>query len=365
MQQNSPPANLPNDWTEHSDPGSGRVFYYNTLTGESAWERPKPQAVASQPAAAASAPQVQQAAQATSLPKDWTEHSDPSSGRTFFYNTVTGESSWEEPALQTAASQPAASAPVGQTQSQQPEVSPQEKAPQSTATLPKDWTENMDPTSGRVYYFNAVTGVSSWDRPQPEEPLKLETVTGQLEQQADQPASLPKDWTEHTDSSSGRKFFFNTVTKESSWEKPAVAGMALPTTANQPRASPLASSSLSVTTTQLAASSASPTPAQTQPRLSLDRFATKPPAHAQQQLPNDWTEHTDSSSGRKFFFNTVTKESSWERPVAADAASPAPVKLASQTQPAASSLPMRPGPTQSRLSMDRFARKPLAPLLTK
>lgn len=29
-----------------------------------------------------------------------------------------------------------------------------------------DWTEHSDPGSGRTYYYNASTGVTSWDPPE-------------------------------------------------------------------------------------------------------------------------------------------------------------------------------------------------------
>jgi hypothetical protein len=31
---------LPEGWAEHSDPGSGRIFYYKAATGETSWEKP-------------------------------------------------------------------------------------------------------------------------------------------------------------------------------------------------------------------------------------------------------------------------------------------------------------------------------------
>ena len=34
-----------------------------------------------------------------SLPQGWTIEIDPSSGQEYYYNTVTGESTWERPAL--------------------------------------------------------------------------------------------------------------------------------------------------------------------------------------------------------------------------------------------------------------------------
>ena len=53
-------------------------------------------------------------------------------------------------------------------------TTPQEDPAAVTATageedvvppLPEGWTEHLDPNSGQFYYFNAVDGTSSWDRP--------------------------------------------------------------------------------------------------------------------------------------------------------------------------------------------------------
>ena len=36
-----PPAMLPEGWTEETDPSSGKKYYYNNKNGESSWVRPK------------------------------------------------------------------------------------------------------------------------------------------------------------------------------------------------------------------------------------------------------------------------------------------------------------------------------------
>jgi hypothetical protein len=35
-------AALPSDWVETVDPSSGQVYYYNTATEETSWEKPSP-----------------------------------------------------------------------------------------------------------------------------------------------------------------------------------------------------------------------------------------------------------------------------------------------------------------------------------
>jgi len=163
---------LPDGWTENLDPASGRQFYYNAGTGETSWERPQP------PAGAASG----------ALPEGWAEHLDAGSGRTFYYNAATGETAWEKP--QSAAASPAAS--------------------NGPAALPEGWAEHFDAGSGKNFYYNAATGVTAWERPEATTPAAASADAG----------GLPEGWAEHADPGSGRSFYCKAATGETSWERP-------------------------------------------------------------------------------------------------------------------------------------------------
>ncbi|CAG8646889.1 8079_t:CDS:10, partial [Racocetra fulgida] len=70
------------------------------------------------------------------------------------------------------------------------------QAPPYAATTARVWTEHTAP-DGRTYYYNTVTKQSSWDKPE-----ELKT---------------PEEFT----ADGGRKYFYNSITKESKWEMPA------------------------------------------------------------------------------------------------------------------------------------------------
>lgn len=115
---------------------------------------------------------------------DWAEAVDPASGRTYYYCAATGETSWEMPAG---------------------------FAPKSTASDPADWQELTDPSSGKFYYYNAKTGVTQWEKPEgfksendikeptstpaPTETTAAPTTTRQVQNENVQPARSPQQTT--------------------------------------------------------------------------------------------------------------------------------------------------------------------------
>ncbi|NXU92752.1 RHG27 protein, partial [Xiphorhynchus elegans] len=87
------PNSSVSDWETHTDTESGHLFYYNPVTGETTWDCPFGQAADGVSPAASPASSL---AHSPEFP-DWEQHLDEGSGQTFFYNSVTGETSWDPP----------------------------------------------------------------------------------------------------------------------------------------------------------------------------------------------------------------------------------------------------------------------------
>jgi hypothetical protein len=75
--------------------------------------------------------------------------------------------------------------------------------------LPEGWSEEKDPTTGDIYFFNSKTGQSQWESP----------VTSAFVSPLASPR-LPTGWEQVLDDDSGEYYFYNSKTGETQWERP-------------------------------------------------------------------------------------------------------------------------------------------------
>mmetsp|Transcript_6689 Transcript_6689/g.8797 ORF Transcript_6689/g.8797 Transcript_6689/m.8797 type:complete len:326 (+) Transcript_6689:217-1194(+) len=149
-------------------------------------------------------PTYTQSESAAGLPYPWEEQIDHDSNYPFYYNTKTGESTWN------------VSDVYESTQPQDPE-----------------WAILLDPQSGSKYYMNAATGTTQWDTPtklkqRPRLPSResyqeQNSMGSQLSNRASVSMSPslvidhPNGWEEHKDLHTGVGFYFNPQTRDSKW----------------------------------------------------------------------------------------------------------------------------------------------------
>lgn len=152
------------EWSRHVDTGSGRPYWHNSQTNQTTWNDP-----ASAPAPApAPMPARQPTPALSAAAPEWTQHSDPNSGRAYWHNKTTGATSWSPPPAGTAhRDNPAswqrgvtAASAVGAFSFEVPAARIQASVPAAS-----DWAEHKDPGSGRPYWHNRRTGVTSWTPP--------------------------------------------------------------------------------------------------------------------------------------------------------------------------------------------------------
>ena len=132
-------------WREVFDHASGRPFYHNDITGATQWNAPGiivPPPILPPPVAI------------NALPAGWQEVLDPSTGRAFYHNASTGVTQWVRPEMTPPPVIP-------------PPVIPPPIAPPPPAVQPaaSEWSSTIDPTSGKTYYYNTRTYVTSWTPP--------------------------------------------------------------------------------------------------------------------------------------------------------------------------------------------------------
>ncbi|KAK3241478.1 hypothetical protein CYMTET_48758 [Cymbomonas tetramitiformis] len=191
-------ANAPasQEWERYFDKNNGnRAYYHNAKTGVSQWEQPEGWAESG--SNARSTGDAGSGLSTSDAENGWQQAVDPKSQKVYYYNTATGVSQWEKPLGLAGAGIASSSS------------SSRPNAAVSKATTEGEWHEALDMATQKLYYWNSATKQSTWERP-----------AGHI---VERPASSggPGEWKQELDPKSGRAYFWNTATMAVTWDRPA------------------------------------------------------------------------------------------------------------------------------------------------
>jgi hypothetical protein len=387
MEDDSPA--LADNWAGTVDPGTGNMYYYNSVTGETSWERPLKNV------ATYSEFPVYGAAEEPSTSEDrrvaeettYCEHTAMDEEPTRLAESpglVPEEDDLftDETRIHSSTSATNEIADTNDTVIPEEQEGPI-KDDSPVSALADNWVGALDPGTGSMYYYNSVTGETSWERPLTIIATHTEVLVDDAAEEAAEPSTsenlgiteeatrysapiteevtkhaainegptelanssepvpesaLPCEWSEAVDPSSGLTYFYNSITQETSWERPVIDGVDDVVADDTPDAveeeeCPLEEEVDPVSLQQEAidesdrAELTSPDEEPTEAIDESDRaelttpdeepsiLAESPELVTESDLPYEWSEAFDPSSGLTYFYNSVTQATSWERPV--------------------------------------------------
>ena len=141
--------------------------------------------------------------------------------------------------------------------------------------LQEGWSEHIDQDSGKVYYYNNCTNLSTWDHPE-----SSSNSSSSCGLQLNQDIILPEGWMLTWDPVTKFPYYYNRITQETCWDRPKEA-----TIGNSASADEL-----------------------------VQKLEEKLQALEALHLPEDWMLTWDPESKSPYYYNRITQETCWDRP---------------------------------------------------
>ena len=192
-------------WGKYEDE-KGKTYFFNSKTGETQWIAPRGWKEEVQPPVEKPKSQAEM--------QGWGKYMDEQ-GRTYYFNTESGETQWVPPsgwiddeALSTPSSDKLTSSSVG-----------------ATKSLKKQGWDQYSDDKGRIYFFNTNTGQTLWTPPEgwvdddEEENIKEVSNASSSVQKTPTMLLMEQGWGKHVDDK-GKTYYFNTNTGETMWMPP-------------------------------------------------------------------------------------------------------------------------------------------------
>jgi ankyrin repeat protein len=216
------------DWEECMD-DQGKHYYFNVKTGRSQWVRPQFKEKHAHPRKGVgfgdTVDELHGGTDGNDVrPKEkpslWQQHENEDN-KTFWWHTATGESTWVKPNFMTDVEERRLNA-------EEKRDKEKEREEISEKLKPTEWELCFD-DADQHYFYNTVTGTSSWDLDvdkeveyalvsasmnRMEEQNRVEEQVSQLDMNRG-----AENWEEQL-TDAGDKYFYNVVTGESSWTAP-------------------------------------------------------------------------------------------------------------------------------------------------
>lgn len=291
---NSEESPLPSGWIALNDPSSDRTYYSNSSSGETTWERPMPTSTG--------VIQYQQQDQrsntlAVHRPQPFLAQAQAYDSNKHNYSTG---------AMGGTAVAPRPIPTNGN---------------ESPSPLQPKWASFTDQASGKRYYRNLSTGEMKYDLNENESSILTLTATPVLQpsptsasngMQANELTSpLPPGWEAMKDQMRGKTYYQNTSTGEASWEKPVDGTISQQVNVNGFRSS---TSPTQTNNSQMIQTRYSTSPTQANNSQVQTHYSTAP-TKANDPLPPGWAAVKDDASGKTCYANASTGELRWEKPI--------------------------------------------------